>query len=209
MTVHGVDGWRRGWVAASITDAGVQLRSFHTFAALAADLDEGPLGVDIPIGLLDGPRRCDKATRAFLGKRGSSVFPAPTRQDLEAFRGGRAYGPGMNISAQAWNLLPKIAEVADFLASDQPRAVSEAHPEASFQAMNGGRAVAPKKTARGVGQRLAAIQQVGLAVDLVEAPPDVPIDDILDAVAVAWTMSRTDHRRFPADAAPGEPVIIV
>ena len=49
--------------------------------------DANSVLIDIPIGLLDkGPdeRSCDKAARKLLGKRASSVFPAPARQALDA-----------------------------------------------------------------------------------------------------------------------------
>jgi len=47
--------------------------------------DLAVLAIDIPIGLLDGPRACDKAARKLLGQpRGSSVFPALSRPALGA-----------------------------------------------------------------------------------------------------------------------------
>jgi len=47
--------------------------------------DLAGIAIDIPIGLLEGPRVCDKAARKLLGQpRGSSVFPAPCRPALEA-----------------------------------------------------------------------------------------------------------------------------
>jgi predicted RNase H-like nuclease len=37
------------------------------------------LGIDIPIGLLYGPRACDLTARKLLGVRGCCIFPAPSR----------------------------------------------------------------------------------------------------------------------------------
>lgn len=83
MLVAGVDGCRAGWVAFK-----VELRTRATSLEvidLPAWLRERPpdlacVAIDIPIGLLEGPRACDKAARKLLGQpRGSSVFPAPRR----------------------------------------------------------------------------------------------------------------------------------
>ena len=76
------------------------------------------VGIDIPIGLLEGPRTCDKAARKPLGQpRGSSVFPAPCRPAL-----AQAYAEASSInrrrtktglSQQAWGVAPKIKQVDD------------------------------------------------------------------------------------------------
>jgi predicted RNase H-like nuclease len=88
LFVAGIDGCRGGWVAFK-----VHLPSRNTSAEIS-DLpsilrkkpdDLAILAVDIPIGLLDGSRACDKAARKLLGqRRGSSVFAAPWRATLSA-----------------------------------------------------------------------------------------------------------------------------
>ena len=80
MFVAGIDGCRGGWVSFR-----VDLASLNTSVELI-DLphilrnkpdDIAILAIDIPIGLLESPRACDKAARKLLGQpRGSSVFPA-------------------------------------------------------------------------------------------------------------------------------------
>src|SRR3984885_7672651 len=88
MIVAGVDGCSAGWVAFK-----VQLPSLATSIEvvvlqswLSKPLPElAFLGIDIPIGLLDGSRACDKAARKLLGQpRGTSVFAAPCRAAVHA-----------------------------------------------------------------------------------------------------------------------------
>jgi predicted RNase H-like nuclease len=83
MFVAGVDGCHAGWIAFK-----VELPSLTTSVEvidLPALLTNRPsdlafLAIDIPIGLLDGSRACDKAARKLLGQpRGTSVFAAPCR----------------------------------------------------------------------------------------------------------------------------------
>src|SRR5437879_3364868 len=86
--IAGVDGCQGGWLCFKVEIASKQ--TCLEFLNLADLLRNRPpnllyLGIDIPIGLLDGERACDKAARRLLGRpRGSSVFPAPCRAALEA-----------------------------------------------------------------------------------------------------------------------------
>src|ERR1700758_1845574 len=100
MFVAGVDGCRAGWVAFK-----VEVSSFTTSVEvvdLPTWLRERPpdlacLGIDIPIGLLDGPRACDKAARKLLGQpRGRSVFPVPCRAAL----GAQSYAEASSTNRQ-------------------------------------------------------------------------------------------------------------
>jgi predicted RNase H-like nuclease len=84
MYVAGVDGCRAGWVAFK-----VEVPSFATsddVVDLAELLSKRPnelscIAIDIPIGLLNGSRACDKAARKLLGRpRGSSVFAVPVHR---------------------------------------------------------------------------------------------------------------------------------
>jgi predicted RNase H-like nuclease len=122
MYVAGVDGCRGGWVAFK-----VDLPSHKTSVEIV-DLpglmknrppDLAILGIDIPIGLLDGSRACDKAARKLLGQpRGSSVFSAPCRASLRAANHAAATAmnlriTGKGLSQQAWGIVPKIKQVDD------------------------------------------------------------------------------------------------
>ena len=92
--VAGADACRGGWCVVTLPveghgDATAEVVDrFAKVAARQAKGQVGAVGVDIPIGLSDGPPRlCDVEARALLGERRSSVFPAPVRAVL----GARSY----------------------------------------------------------------------------------------------------------------------
>lgn len=208
MIVAGVDGCRGGWLCVS----GDPSQPARLDARLLATPDElvhltprpDCIGVDIPIGLPEsGPRACDRAARARLGRpRGSSVFPAPLRAMLaagdyaQACAIGRARS-GRALSRQAFNLLPAIAAMDRFLQTDSGLAgrIHEVHPECSFQAWNTGVAMpANKKTPAGIHQRTALIDRDyagARAAAMAQLPPrSYATDDLLDAFAVFHTAQR-------------------
>ena len=163
------------------------------FADLLA-LDVAAIGVDMPIGLpVGGVRACDRAARAVLGPRRSSVFPAPARGVLgaaiweEANARSRAID-GRGLARQTFGLLAKIAEVDAVLTPAVQRWVVEVHPEVSFAAMAGQPMSFPKRTVEGRTARRALIAErfEGVPVRLPGAAPD----DVLDACAVLWSAGR-------------------
>ncbi len=186
----GVDGWRGGWVAAA-TDGRTLAWSTHTdFAGVLAAYPDSTIGVDMPIGLpVSGRRRCDDEARAFLGSARSSIFWTPTRETFGHWRPGAPHRLGIGVSVQMWNLLPKVAELDALLTPQLQQRVREVHPECSFRELTG-RTPASKKTAVGAGQRLAALGGWLGEIDLTLAPAGVPVDDVLDSVAAAWTALR-------------------
>ncbi|GDY32360.1 DUF429 domain-containing protein [Gandjariella thermophila] len=196
--VAGVDGMRGGWVVAVVhaADRVVWHAVPDAATALARTADCAAVGVDVPIGLPEhGRRDCDVAAARRLGAARSSVFPAPVRAVLavadhaEASELARAVD-GRAISRQTWNLVPKIAEWARVLSSDERRIV-EVHPELSFRAMAPRMSFAAKRTARGAGQRLAALRGfVDPALTLADLPAGPALDDALDALAAAWSAHR-------------------
>lgn len=133
----------------------------------------------MPIGLPDQPqtRTCDRDARRLLGPRRSSVFPAPARAHLAA----AAFGEVGGLSIQAWNLVPKVREVDE---AWEPR-VREVGPEVSFAALAGAPMAHPKRTAAGQAERLAA-----LGLDAAPRLRGAKPDDVLDALACAWTAAR-------------------
>ena len=194
--IIGVDGCRGGWlVAADGGDGTTEVAVHRTFAdvlALGADL----VAVDIPIGLpAVGPRACDVAARRRLGRRGSSVFPAPVRAVLgardhaDALARSRA-ASGRGLSVQAWNLVPKIIEVDERVAPGD--AVVEVHPELSFATLAGGPLGSGKKELAGRTERLALLRPgfPDVAERLDARPPGCAADDVLDAYATLWTARR-------------------
>jgi predicted RNase H-like nuclease len=203
MGVLGCDGCRAGWVGAHLIGRAVRwvvAPDVEGVLAFASGLGVATVGIDIPIGLADtGPRPCDVAARARLGRAGSSVFPAPVRAVLKAAtypdacaRSLAATAPPRAISRQTWNLVPRIRDADAWLDRLPPDCeLVEVHPELSFRALD--RAViGSKHTAEGRAQRVDPLRRV---LDVDRAMPSRPrrgvaLDDALDACAVAWSAAR-------------------
>jgi len=203
--VAGVDGCRRGWVVATTPARGpAPLVSIEVVPHIQTVLDRvraGELvavGLDMPFGLPPaGTRACDVAARRRLGPRRSSVFPAPPRPLLgsadhaEAVRRSRALD-GRGVSIQAYNLLPKIAEVDRCIDVDLAESVVEAHPESALAELAGGPLATTKRTAVGRAERLALLDgPFPASRDVLAAPRSgAAVDDVLDAAAAAWSARR-------------------
>ena len=213
--VAGVDGWRGSWVAAYLDGDRPVRWAAGSFAELL-EVDALVVAVDIPVGLPQrGRRRCDVSGRAALGPAAARLFLVPPRAALTApdlaaanARLRAAAEPG--VSAQMYALRHAVLEV-EAVAEVDARVV-EVHPELSFLTMSG-RVLAPKRTARGAAERVAAL--AGAGVDAVaalrDAPAGVPVDDALDALAAAWTAERVrdglERRYPPSPSGADEPVI--
>lgn len=164
-------------------------------AVLAATRDCAAVGVDIPLGLPEGRagRVCDRSAAARLGRARSSVFPAPPRAVLGAADYAAACAcarvvTGRAISLQTFHITAKIAE---WDALTLPDAVVEVHPELALRALSPATDFAPKRSARGAGQRIAALARwVDPAVALADLPTGTRLDDVLDALAAAWSARR-------------------
>ncbi|MDP9429589.1 MAG: DUF429 domain-containing protein [Actinomycetota bacterium] len=197
MAVLGVDGWRGAWVGARLDGRAVELLALPDAAAVLAVPDVEVVDIDMPIGLSeDGVRACDVAARWRLGRAGSSVFPAPVRAVL----GARNYADarrlsveatgGRSLSAQSFQLARSIAALDEALGEPPAAHVVEVHPELAFRALDE-RVRDPKSGARGVAQRIRALQPVMDVLDaLATAPVGVPVADALDACAAAWSARR-------------------
>lgn len=206
--VVGVDGYRDGWVAAILDDAGpgsgneVRWTIYPRFETLLRAHPDAHVAVDIPLGLPGhGRRPCEDEARSFLGPARSSIFYTPPSWVLTAYRLDRPHPRGVGVSIQTWNILPKVQEAMAALSITGHPHVSEVHPECSFRALAGATkrhpaiaaaALASKKTGRGVGQRLSLLRDPGRVTipDLGTAPEGPGVDDLLDAVAAAWTARR-------------------
>lgn len=218
-------GSRSGWVVAELVDGDLDgLRFVETLeAALEATGELEILAADVPIGHEDpqgetngGRRQADEAARDRLGERSSSVFPIPPLDLLEADDQQAASSQARSRdviapSAQVWNLREKILE-ANRLVRDRPL-LREAHPELSFHVMSVQHGSIPtklehKRSWNGLVQRQRLLEDVGLGIEgpLEEVGRARP-DDLLDAVAVAWTAHRVAMGKamtFPADP-PSDP----
>lgn len=157
------------------------------------------LALDIPIGLpadgTDWPRPADLAARAFIRPLGSSVFTTPPRPvydepDYDAANALHRELTKKGLSRQSWSLRAKILEAEAFIA-DHPNTI-EVHPEVCFRAMKGEHLEYSKKTWNGQMERRALLAAQGIEIpdhfdDIVGK---VPVDDILDAAAAAWSAWR-------------------
>lgn len=196
--VVGADVWKKGWIAVVTVDGWIaSIDAYETMADLASsEADAEVIAVDIPIGLpVAPPRVADAAARRFIGVRGSSVFPTPPRDVLEAGTYKEAlrlsrkrYGIG--VTAQSYALRDRILET-DAVARSDDRVI-EIHPEVTFRALAGCPLGFSKRTWNGHSERRRLLSGVGLSLPdrLSDAVGVVPADDILDAAAGAWTAVR-------------------
>ncbi len=226
--VAGADGCRSGWlcvVADAMTGEPREAFIAPDFATLVARADIVQIAVDIPIGIPGfagvGGRGCDRALRAVLGGRQSSVFTMPSRDALaqddyqsacEAAR--RTSDPPRAVSIQCFHIFPKIREVDAVMTPQLQARVAECHPEGSFWAMNGGRPLGePKKVKSqpylpGLALRRSLLTAAGFSEPFLAERrfrrSEAGEDDFLDACACAWTARRVlrgEAIRFPDDPA--------
>ena len=193
--IAGIDGCRTGWIVATARGV-VVVPTLH--------LERFTLvGIDMPIGLLDGPpRACDREARKYLGRAGSSVFPAPPRAALQhteyraALAAARA-ATGRGISKQTFNIMAKVAELDVLIQHSEQHRIIEVHPECTFRMLNDGAPLPSKKAAE--GRRLRR-QLLARHFDVPSsAPAGAGADDLLDAYAVLWSAQRYrrgEHRVF-------------
>ncbi len=195
----GIDRWRGGWVIAEQHDAQLAIWAAPDIADVTGRLaDHAAVAIDMPIALaIAGRRSAEAELRAALGASARSVFTSPTRTAIDAPSQAKATewnrqngGPG--ISAQAFGLFASIRQLRTALSGPAHAHWWETHPETAFAAMNSGAPMASKKSARGVGQRLAELRRHFPTIDdcLEHAPNKVPIDDVLDAIAALWSAQR-------------------
>ncbi|MBB5957678.1 putative RNase H-like nuclease [Saccharothrix tamanrassetensis] len=192
--IAGVDGTPGGWVVALVASR-ARVR-WHRVASAAevVQLTAGcdAVGVDMPLRPpATGYRACDVRARELLGAARSSMFFAPVRAVLgcatyaEACEVSRA-SHGKAISKQAWHIVAKIREWQ----LELPSNVVEVHPETTFRVLDP-RVTDSKRSTRGVAQRLIALRAF---VDVPDVLADLPVgpsvDDVLDALAAAWSAAR-------------------
>lgn len=205
--------WSSGsWFAVAFGPAGFDHADvYDEVGALWLEYEERAerILLDVPIGLVEGDggdgesagREADRLAREVLGPRSPSVFTPPVREATRK-RGYTAAArtnerrTGKRLSKQAFALSEPIAAV-DELLREIPEArpiVAESHPEVCFRAFAGEPLEHSKTIAGGYAERMRTLA----AVDH-DAPPtvqkaaehagghDVGVDDVLDAVALAYT----------------------
>jgi predicted RNase H-like nuclease len=214
LPIAGVDGCRAGWVTATVlaVASGGSLRypltmesisvSAHFADVLLSTNHCRLVCVDIPIGLSDGPepRQCDGAARRVLGRRASSVFPPPARPCLAAKSYADASATqfacaGRKLSTQSFFIMDKIRQVDAVITPALQNRVREIHPEVTFYVLNGRQpARYSKKTLAGRQERIDLLSHVfptvAQAIDKTRRAGEVEPDDVLDALAAAWTAAQ-------------------
>jgi predicted RNase H-like nuclease len=174
--------------------------------------------VDMPVGLVedgDAVRECDRLARATLGSRRSSVFVPPVREATRKRRYPAAKRVNerradRSISKQAFAISDGIAAVDELLQNvpEARTAFRESHPEVCFRAFAGEPLEYSKQTAGGYAERMRTLA----AFDVDAAPTvqrvaaatggeRVAVDDVLDAVVLAYTArpGPGDLRTLPPD----------
>ncbi len=213
--VAGVDGCPEGWLVVLKDVAGHMAPRWRVCKTITEvfSLQERPavIAVDAPIGIPNvaarGGRVCDRAARACIGERRSSVFTPPARPALTENNFHAACEinlkhsiPPRKVSKQAFGIFPQIREVdAAITPADQSR-IFECHPEVAFWVMNGERPLHEPKKLRnaphpdGLALRRGLLVSAGFDVRFI-ASFDMPRakaaqDDFLDACACAMTAER-------------------
>jgi threonine dehydratase/predicted RNase H-like nuclease len=171
--IAGVDGCRKGWVAAfyDTEAAAAPIVEVFTHFSQIMTSSYAPqfVAVDMPIGfpdLIDESRGPEQLIRPLLGRLRNAVFNMPSRQALEAvtrpWKGkieqlaahaetnivARATSSvGAACSIQAFCLFGKIKEIDALLKADKGlrERVFEIHPELAFRTMNGAPLLHSKK----------------------------------------------------------------
>jgi predicted RNase H-like nuclease len=218
--VAGLDGFKEKWLAIVLEDGAFAAASVFPTAATAFEAlaDCAAIGIDVPIWLPEHPpRKADAEARRVVGRRWQSVFftcsravtEQPTHAEAIALARSRAEAAP---SAQAFGLFSKILEVEALLRSFPQ--VFEVHPEVSFAALHGGPLPFGKRTWNGSHLRRELLHEAGIVLPAGLAEAGLaPVDDVLDAAAVAWTAKRKaagEARSIPAppELIQGRPVAI-
>ena len=191
----GVDIGKGCWIACGIDQRVRWVREFDTFEeVLDAARAAVAIAVDVPVRVEEGWRECDAAAKKLLGSRSSTLFLTPPRaalraEDYATAREVALQQTGKSVSAQAFNLGSRILEVEGHAADDDR--IHEVHPELSFAAMAGESIVEPKTTWNGQMRRRRLLDANGLPLlDHLEHVGRSAPDDVLDAVAAAWSARR-------------------
>ena len=224
----GIDGCKAGWLAVFLQGERAWFAVAATLEAVLANTSPALVLLDMPIGLSGGDalapdgiapiaqRQVDKAVRALMPGKGSSVFTPPSRAALHAKDYRHACDinqqqVGSKLSKQAFYIAPKIQQVDAFLRAHKSmqKLVREAHPELCFAGLNpaslksmalSGRkkALTPlltsKKTAEGRAARMQLLQRHWPSAEALCAEvqkstlkKEVALDDVLDAMCLALT----------------------
>ncbi|MFK7770970.1 MAG: DUF429 domain-containing protein [Saprospiraceae bacterium] len=205
--IVGIDGCKYGWIAIKITaNSQFSISKHSSFSSIFKTYpDAEKYLVDMVIGLADEnhPRKVEKFAREKLKpNRTSSVFTPPCRaavyqKTYEAAKEKNKMVLGKSISIQAWNIVPKMREVDQFILknNEYKHKIFEAHPEVCFATLNNQIPMFfKKKEKEGVKERIKLLDSFfPKSTDVFEKgnaqflKKEVKSDDIIDALVLAVT----------------------
>ena len=193
-SIYGIDIARGAWATVCLVDGSLRLPprgELVDYAELGGRLRRGDVAVlDIPLGLLNarsgtGDRAVDRGCRKWCSS-GSSVFPPPTKAQLAiALRGKRPKG----LTVQTFGICNAIESAS--VARTSGAEIFESHPEVVFSALAKRRISAPKKTLRGVLDRVALLETrvsfdiLAWVLEMESTHRGALANDWLDALAMA------------------------
>ena len=168
--------------------------------------------IDIPIGFSCdiNERKCDKLARKKIGPRKSSVFRAPCRQAIDAYKQGKnprdktdtakcknKEFAKCSLSEQTLAIAPKIVDVDCFMRGNSYKPnelkLREVHPEVCFAKLRGDTLKFSKNKKEGLCERRKILISYNLDVTCIEKSilndwkKEISRDDILDALAAVTT----------------------
>jgi len=209
--VAGVDIWKGKWLAVVLRDRVYERSHLATriLDLLAQVGDVAAVGIDMPIGLASGKQRrqADGAARAFVGPRGSSVFPTYPREvytapTYDAAREKSIRLLGISISRQAYALGDRLLELDQAVVARAD--IWEVHPEVSFREIAGRHLAWSKTSWNGFHERVDLLHEAGIEIPLsISDLGNAGTEDVLDAAAAAWSAGRIAEGT--AASLPSEP----
>ncbi len=221
-TFIGVDWSGDAWLAVVFdTDGYDHTALFDEVGKLWQEYEESAhrILIDIPIGLIEEGktgRQCDELARSVLGPRSRAVFTPPVREATRKCRYPAAKRANERIaeaglSKQAFAISDQIAAVDDLLQNvPEARATfRESHPEVCFRAFAGEPLQHSKTVAGGYAERMRTLAGydpdappiVQAVAESTDGAP-VAVDDVLDAVVLAYTAF---PGKIPLRTLPAEP----
>ena len=204
----GVDGCRGGWITAISDHGNLRFERYDHIGELVQSVRGfDAFLIDMAIGLRNDPGqvRPDAAAKKELGRKGSSVFPIPSRRAVyavgeDAQKQANIETLGKSLAKQTIAIIPKIRELDEFLNSNPAykNRILESHPELVFARLSGSPVMTRKQEYPGFSEREAILARYIEKDDLsgvwelaktLKCNPD----DLMDAACLAVAAAMQAH----------------
>ena len=203
----GADGCRDGWIVAVIEFGQLRIEFYETMEDLFASYpDPDRVLIDMAIGLpySSVDLRPDDEARKILGRKGSTIFPIPSRAAVytdgeEKQKEANRTALGKSLSKQSIAIIPKLRQLDSFMIN-HPKyhdKISESHPEVCFACLAGNPLMSNKKDIFGLTERTAVMASFlpDATMELIfrtveemkKAHVKCAADDVADAICLALT----------------------